>query len=68
MEHPKSISDHALMKLQNQLTVLRDIREHGPITRVDLKAQTHLSWGTVTTATKELLDRGIITETGPIST
>lgn len=56
------------MKLQNQLAILRTIREDGPITRVDLKEKTQLSWGTVTTSTKELLDRGIITEIGSVTT
>jgi len=68
MEKLKKISDHAAMKLQNQLAILRRIREDGPITRVDLKEKTRLSWGTVTTSTKELLDRGIITEIGSVST
>ncbi len=56
------------MKLQNQLAILRSIREEGPITRVDIKEKTRLSWGTVTTSTKELLDRGIITEIGSVTT
>lgn len=68
MERPKSISDHASMKLKNQLAILKSIREDGPITRVDIKDRTRLSWGTVTTSTKELLDRGIITEIGAVTT
>ena len=68
MERPPSISDHASMKLKNQLAILRSIRDHGPITRVEIKSRTHLSWGTVTTTTKELLGRGIITEIGSVTT
>ncbi len=68
MQKDSSLSDHASMKLKNQLAILRSIREDGPISRVDIKERTHLSWGTVTTSTKELLDRGIITETGPVAT
>jgi N-acetylglucosamine repressor len=64
----KAISDHASMKLKNQLAILRSIREEGPISRVDIKQRTLLSWGTVTTSTKELLDRGIITEIGAVTT
>jgi N-acetylglucosamine repressor len=56
------------MKLKNQLAILKSIREEGPISRVDIKERTHLSWGTVTTSTKELLDRGIITEVGAVTT
>ena len=56
------------MKLKNQLAILRSIRDEGPISRVDIKERTRLSWGTVTTSTKELLDRGIITEIGSVTT
>jgi predicted NBD/HSP70 family sugar kinase len=68
MERPKSISDHASMKLKNQLGILQSIRDDGPITRVDIKSRTHLSWGTVTSSTKELLDQRIITEIGSVTT
>jgi glucokinase-like ROK family protein len=68
MEKSKAISDHASMKLKNQLAILRIIREEGPISRVDIKERTRLSWGTVTTSTKELLDRRIITEIGAVTT
>ena len=68
MERAASLSDHASMKLKNQLAILRRIREEGPISRVDIKERTHLSWGTVTTSTKELLDRGVITEIGSVTT
>ena len=64
----RRISDHASMKLKNQLAILRRIRDEGPISRVDIKQRTLLSWGTVTTSTKELLDRGIITEIGAVTT
>jgi N-acetylglucosamine repressor len=68
MEKATRISDHASMKLKNQLAILRSIREEGPISRVDIKERTRLSWGTVTTSTKELLDGGIISETGSVTT
>jgi len=64
----RRISDHASMKLNNQLVILRRIRDEGPISRVDLKEKTRLSWGTITTSTKELLGLGIITETGAVTT
>ncbi len=52
------------MELKNQLAILRSIREDSPISRVDIKEKTRLSWGIVTTCTKELLDRGVVTEIG----
>ncbi len=67
-EAARRISDHASMKLNNQLVILRLIRDEGPISRVDLKEKTRLSWGTITTSTKELLGLGIITETGSVTT
>lgn len=67
-EAKKSISDHATIKLKNQLAILRTIQQDGPISRVDIKENTHLSWGTVTMSTKELLDRGIIAEAGSVTT
>jgi N-acetylglucosamine repressor len=67
-EAARRISDHASMKLNNQLVILRRIRDEGPISRVDLKEKTRLSWGTITTSTKELIGLGIITETGSVTT
>ncbi len=62
------ISDHASMKLNNQLAILRRIRDEGPISRVDLKEKTRLSWGTITASTRELLSAGILTEVGSVTT
>ncbi len=62
------ISDHAAMKLNNQLAILRCIRDEGPISRVDLKKKTRLSWGTITASTRELLAGGILTEVGAVTT
>jgi predicted NBD/HSP70 family sugar kinase len=64
----KKISDHASMKRNNQLAILASIRDNGPITRVKLKKKTKLSWGTITTSTKELLGKGIISEIGSVTT
>ena len=64
----KRISDHESMKLNNQLRVLRAIRDSGPISRVDLQARTKLSWGTITSSIKELLARRIVVETGSVTT
>jgi predicted NBD/HSP70 family sugar kinase len=62
------ISDHESMKLNNQLTVLRQVRERGPVSRVELQHHTKLSWGTITSAIKELLARGVIEELGAVAT
>jgi len=56
------------MKLNNQLTVLKQIRESGPVTRVDLQKRTKLSWGTITSSIKELLQRELIVELGSVTT
>jgi predicted NBD/HSP70 family sugar kinase len=62
------MSDHASMKRKNQLSILRHIRDAGPITRVNLKKSSGLGWSTITTSTKELISKGIITELGSVST
>jgi predicted NBD/HSP70 family sugar kinase len=64
----KTISDHESMKLTNQLTVLRTIRDSGPISRAELQQRTKLSWGTITSSIKELLARGVLREVGAVRT
>ncbi len=44
------------------LHILRSIREHGPISRTSLQQITGLSWGTITNATRSLLNRRLIRE------
>jgi len=56
------------MKRNNRLIILRAIRALGPVSRVRLQQETTLSWGTITTSSKELMEREIIKETGPVST
>ncbi len=46
----------------NRLTVLKAIRNGGPIARTDLQEQTGLSSATITQVTSELLGRGLIVE------
>jgi glucokinase-like ROK family protein len=62
------ISDHERMKLNNQLIVLKRVRDRGPISRVDLQQSTKLSWGTITSSIKELLERQILVEIGSVKT
>ena len=64
----RRMSGHALMKRKNQLTILEQIQSAGPITRVRLKKETRLSWGTITLSTKELLSKGIIKEARSVAT
>jgi N-acetylglucosamine repressor len=62
------ISSHESMKLNNQLVVLNRIRTDGPISRVTLRERTRPSWGTITSTIKDLLWKGIIQETGTVTT
>ena len=64
----KRISDHETMKRNNQLSILRTIRELGPVSRVQLQRETSLSWGTITSSTKELLEKRIVKEIGAVNT
>lgn len=50
------------LKFQNRAAVLNSIRQHGPISRIDVARRTGLSVGTVTSLTRELLDNGLIYE------
>jgi N-acetylglucosamine repressor len=56
------------MKRNNQLRILRTIRALGPVSRVRLQKETNLSWGTITTSTKELIEREILKEVGSVIT
>lgn len=67
-ETSKRFSGHASMKLRNRLVILRCVRYEGPISRVDLQEKTRLSWGTISASTRELLDSGILTEIGAVTT
>jgi len=67
-EKGRRISSLALMKMQNRLEILRCVRNEGPISRVDLQKKTRLSWGTISASARELLDSGIFTEIGAVTT
>lgn len=51
-----------LLKFQNRASVLNAIRQHGPISRIDVARRTGLSVGTVTALTRELVESGLIYE------
>jgi N-acetylglucosamine repressor len=60
--------DHAAMRLANQLAILRAVRDGGSVTRIAVQRRTGLSWGTVTTLVRELVDRRLVEERGPLPT
>lgn len=51
-----------LLKFQNRAAVLNCIRQHGPISRIDVARRTGLSVGAITALTRELVDNGLIYE------
>ncbi len=57
------IGSHDAMRLNNQLNVLRAIRKLEPVLRKDLQRKTHLSWGTIQSCVKSLIDRSMVSET-----
>lgn len=62
------ITDHEAMKLNNQLLILRTIRLEGPISRVNLQKLTSLSWGTISSSIKNLLENNIVKVIGAVNT
>ncbi|HEU5326856.1 MAG TPA: ROK family transcriptional regulator [Thermomicrobiales bacterium] len=57
-------ANHRSVKQGNRATIFRAIRALGPIARVNLARQSRLNPGTVTNIVDELLDAGLVTETG----
>jgi N-acetylglucosamine repressor len=57
-------ANHRSVRRSNRATIFRAIRALGPIARIDLARQTSLNPGTVTNIVDELLDAGLIGETG----
>ncbi len=53
-----------LMRQQKRDVVLDAIRAHGPISRVELARQLHITPATITRITRTLLDEGLIREEG----
>ncbi|TVP49182.1 MAG: ROK family transcriptional regulator [Halomonas sp.] len=50
---------------ENTLAVIRSLRDHGPVARIDLGALNGISSATVTSITAELLQQGLIAERPP---
>jgi len=57
-------ANHSSVKRSNRATIFRAIRALGPIARIALARQTTLNAGTVTNIVDELLDAGLVSETG----
>lgn len=53
-------ADPELMRAINRLSVLDNIRRHGPISRIEISERTQLSTTTVSAITASLLDDGLI--------
>jgi predicted NBD/HSP70 family sugar kinase len=51
-----------LLKVQNRVSILNAVRQHGPISRADVARLTDLSTGAVTGLTRELIQNGLIYE------
>ena len=62
------IKNHEEMKLNNQLRLLRTIKDRGPVTRGELQRITALGWGTVTASVGDFIARGIVRETESVAT
>lgn len=58
MQPAMRVSDQTL----NRLSVLKAIRQHGPVSRSELPRLTGLSGGTITQLTADLVERGLISE------
>ena len=56
------------LRQKNMLMLLQAVRECGPIHKRQLQNLTGLSWGTVSTMTAELMERGYIQVLGKQST
>ena len=56
------------LRQKNMLTLLQAVRENGPIQKRQLQTITGLSWGTVSTMTAELMERGYLQILGKQST
>ncbi len=57
-------ANHSSVKRSNRATIFRAIRALGPIARIALARRTLLNAGTVTNIVDELLDAGLVEETG----
>lgn len=56
------------LRQKNMLTLLRTVRDYGPIQKRQLQSITGLSWGTVSTMTAELMENGYLQIAGKQST
>lgn len=54
------------MKLRNRLLILESIRNNGPMSRVELRENTELSWGSISSISRELIRGRVVTEVGAV--
>lgn len=52
------------LKRRNRMQILRVIRELGPISRVDVAAELHITRAAVTIITNEMIEEGVLVEIG----
>ncbi len=52
------------LKRQNRMQILRLLRNHGPISRIDIAATIHITKAAVTIITNEMIEEGILQEVG----
>ncbi len=62
------LNDQKSLRINNQLAILNALKDRAPLSRKRLQDETGLSWGTITYLTNELIDLGIIRETGMVTT
>lgn len=68
MDGLQIFSDIGDMQKINRITVLRVLREHSPLSRIELAEKSGLSAPTITRIVKELIDEGIVVEAGKAET
>ena len=52
------------LKRQNRMQILRLLRNHGPISRIDISHTIHITKAAVTIITNEMIEEGILQEVG----
>lgn len=61
------MATHDMMRSANLLSVFNTVRKHGTVTKKEIQQLTGLSWGSASNITGDLLERGILQETGDVA-
>ncbi|MFI7214932.1 ROK family protein [Micromonospora maritima] len=64
IDRPARTADLGDVRVANRAAVLRHVRLHAPCSRADLAARTGLNKATVSSLVGELIERGLVRETG----